>query len=80
MCTSYTQCTVRLYQLHSQTLKPSFLRPPHTSPPFPPDTGTAYAYLATRRSADVFRVGESNTGADIDHCPFRFTWALLRER
>eukprot|EP01046_Picozoa_sp_COSAG06_P007365 COSAG06_NODE_359_length_16838_cov_15.682359_10_plen_77_part_00 len=27
---SYTQCTVRLCQLHSQTLKPSFLRPPHT--------------------------------------------------
>ena len=32
MCTSYTQCTVRLCQLHSQTLKPSFLRPPHTVP------------------------------------------------
>eukprot|EP01046_Picozoa_sp_COSAG06_P005302 COSAG06_NODE_235_length_19514_cov_33.329333_8_plen_120_part_00 len=30
MCISYTQCTVRLCQLHSQTLKPSFLRPPHT--------------------------------------------------
>ena len=30
MCMSYTQCTVRLCQLHSQTLKPSFLRPPHT--------------------------------------------------
>eukprot|EP01046_Picozoa_sp_COSAG06_P014949 COSAG06_NODE_942_length_11372_cov_34.771120_4_plen_135_part_00 len=30
MCTSYTKCTVRLCQLHSQTLKPSFLRPPHT--------------------------------------------------
>eukprot|EP01046_Picozoa_sp_COSAG06_P068819 COSAG06_NODE_18478_length_885_cov_2.834606_2_plen_75_part_01 len=28
LCTSYTQCTVRLCQLHSQTLKPSFLRPP----------------------------------------------------
>ena len=27
MCISYTQCTVRLCQLHSQTLKPSFLRP-----------------------------------------------------
>jgi hypothetical protein len=31
MCTSYTQCIVRLCQLHSQTLKPSFLRPPHTN-------------------------------------------------
>jgi hypothetical protein len=26
MCTSYTQCAVRLCQLHSQTLEPSFLR------------------------------------------------------
>jgi hypothetical protein len=30
MCISYTQCTARLCQLHSQTLEPSFLRPPHT--------------------------------------------------
>jgi hypothetical protein len=54
--------------------------PQWAAPPFPPDTGTAYAYLATRRSADVFRVGESRQTLRLisTNCPFRFTWALRR--